>query len=175
MSWTTTKGIQKYNAAYWRRDYADFLRFWAERAFPEPHSLKHIEDSVRWGLETTAEVLIQTVVEGGFPDAADLLGRIQCPTLLVRGSEDKGLSQDAAEALQRAIAGSELVVLEGCGHAPDGRDPVRTNLLLHEFLGPARSPLQRVLAACQHPQAKAGALRLQSDRPGTRAARPGVG
>ena len=137
------EGIQKYNAAYWRRDYADFIHFWAERAFPEPHSLKHIEDSVRWGLETTAEVLIQTVVEGGFPDAADLLGRIQCPTLLVRGSEDKGLSQDAAEALQRAIAGSELVVLEGCGHAPTGRDPVRTNLLLYEFLGPARSPVQR--------------------------------
>jgi pimeloyl-ACP methyl ester carboxylesterase/predicted glycosyltransferase len=138
------EGIQKYNAAYWKRDYADFLRFWSQRAFPEAHSLDQIEESVAWGLETTPEVLIATVVEGGFPEAADLLGRTRLPTLIVRGSEDQGFSHEAAEVVQRAIRGAELVVLEGCGHGPSGRDPVRTNLLLHEFLGPIRAPVERV-------------------------------
>ena len=145
MSWTTTRGSRSTTPRTGDETTRTSSTSGPSAHFPEPHSLKHIEDSVRWGLETTAEVLIQTVVEGELPDAADLLGRIQCPTLLVRGSEDgrAALSQDAAEALQRAITGSELVVLEGCGHAPTGLDPVRTNLLLYEFLGPARSPLQR--------------------------------
>ena len=117
-----------------------------------------------WGLETTPEVLIRTVVEGGFPDAADLLGRIASNSARARERRRKRVT-----GRHRGVAArdrrSELVVLEGCGHAPTGRDPVRTNLLLHEFLGPAQSPV-RASGGSQHPQAKAGDLRLQSDRPG---------
>jgi pimeloyl-ACP methyl ester carboxylesterase len=138
------EGIQTYNAAYWRRDYAGFLQYWAERQIPEPHSTKQREDLVGWGLETTAEVLIQTVAEGGLADAADLVGRIQCPTLILRGGEEQGFPREQAEALQRAITGSQLVELEGCGHNYAGRDPVKTNLLLHEFFGPAQSEPERV-------------------------------
>ena len=136
------EGIQKYNAAYWRRDYPDFLRFWAERTVPEPHSTRQHEDSIAWGLETTPEILIATVAEGAFA-GAELLGRIRCPTLILHGSEDPGLSREGAQEVRRAIAGAQLIEMEGCGHGPIARDPVRTNLLLHEFIGPARAAAER--------------------------------
>src|SRR5439155_6080706 len=34
----------------------------------------------------------------------------------------------------------ELVVLEGSGHAPHVRDPVKVNLLLRDFVAPPRPP-----------------------------------
>jgi predicted glycosyltransferase len=42
-----------------------------------------------------------------------------------------------SERAHAAIAGSVLVPMEGCGHTPNTRDPVRYNVLLHEFLAPA--------------------------------------
>src|SRR5213080_2210973 len=50
----------KYNADYWLRDHRGFLEFFFDRVFVEPHSTKPIEDSVRWGLDTTPEVLVAT-------------------------------------------------------------------------------------------------------------------
>jgi pimeloyl-ACP methyl ester carboxylesterase len=41
---------------------------------------------------------------------------IQCPTLLLLGERDAMTSPRAAKALAEAIAGSETVVLAGCGH-----------------------------------------------------------
>ena len=135
-------GTDKYNASYWRQDYPGFLEYWAKRILPEPHSTKQREDVVAWGLETSAEILTRTVVEGEFPQLTDLLDRVQCPTLILHGSEDQGFTRELAESLQEAITGSELVELTGCGHTPLARQPVKTNLLLHDFLGPTR-PAQR--------------------------------
>ena len=134
------EGEQKYNAHYWRHDYPGFLQYWAERIVPEPHSTKQHEDIVAWGLETNAEILIKTVEDSAVPELAELLARIECPTLILHGSEDRGFTRERAEVLQHAIPGSQLIELEGCGHTPLGRDPVKTNLLLHEFFGPARPP-----------------------------------
>jgi predicted glycosyltransferase len=91
-----------------------------------------------WGGGTTGDILIQTVLEGDLPEAADLCARISCPTLIVQGSDDTIVPLASSQALHQAIAGSELVEIAGGGHVPNARDPVKVNLLLHEFLGPAR-------------------------------------
>ena len=49
-------------------------------------------------------------------DALDALPRIQCPTLIVGGAEDKTVGADAAPALHEMIAGSALYVYPGLGH-----------------------------------------------------------
>jgi pimeloyl-ACP methyl ester carboxylesterase len=41
------------------------------------------------------------------------------PTLLVWGKEDKVVPVSVAEVFHKSIAGSELVVFEGCGHRPE--------------------------------------------------------
>jgi pimeloyl-ACP methyl ester carboxylesterase len=53
--------------------------------------------------------------------------------LVIHGEGDAiaSVSRGAAMAEQ---TGGDLVVLEGCGHAPHLRDPVKVNLLIREFL-----------------------------------------
>jgi 3-oxoadipate enol-lactonase len=51
-------------------------------------------------------------------DARAVLGSIQAPTLITFGRHDLVTSTRFAEPLQSGIAGSELVVFDGCAHAP---------------------------------------------------------
>ncbi len=131
----TDEGWAKYNKHYWLRDYRGFLEFFMSKIFTEPHSTKPIEDAVGWGLETTGETLVLTY--GGLePDEArELAQRVRCPVLVIHGEHD------AVGSVTRGIAlaehtGGQVVLLEGSGHAPHVRDPVKVNLLLREFIAP---------------------------------------
>ena len=54
------------------------------------------------------------------PSLPHLLEAVQgLPTLLVWGREDKIIPLSAGQAYGRAIAGSELLVLDNCGHRPE--------------------------------------------------------
>ena len=50
-------------------------------------------------------------------DAGDVLGRISCPVMLIGGSEDKIVGNDAIEDLAERIPGSTVHIYEGLGHA----------------------------------------------------------
>jgi pimeloyl-ACP methyl ester carboxylesterase/predicted glycosyltransferase len=137
----TDEGWAKYNKHYWLRDYQGFVDFFLSTMFPEPHSTKPIEDGVGWALETTGETLALTDLAPHLePDEAlELARRVRCPVLVVHGDRD-GMAD-----LSRGIAlaehtGGQLVVLEGSGHAPHLRDPVKINLLLRDFVKPAPPP-----------------------------------
>ena len=49
-------------------------------------------------------------------DARDELSKITCPTLIIAGSDDRTVGNDAAFELNRGISGSELYVYDGFGH-----------------------------------------------------------
>ncbi len=49
-------------------------------------------------------------------DVRDGLAKINVPTLIIAGSDDKTVGNDAAGELKAGIAGSELLVYEGLGH-----------------------------------------------------------
>jgi pimeloyl-ACP methyl ester carboxylesterase/predicted glycosyltransferase len=138
------EGWAKYNRHYWLRDYRGFLEFFFSRMFTEPHSTKPIEDCVGWGLDTSPETLIATQ-EGGLDadGARDLSARLRCPVLVIQGSEDAITGPSRGMALAEATGG-DLAMLEGSGHAPHVRDPVKVNLLLREFAAPRRSPTRWV-------------------------------
>jgi pimeloyl-ACP methyl ester carboxylesterase len=132
----STEGWAKFNRHYWRRAYGDFLEFFASQAFSEPHSTKQIEDMVGWGLETDAETLILTQL-GAQPASREemeaVLRRVRCPVLVVHGEEDR-VRPHAAGAAVAELTGGTLVTVEGGGHCPQARHPVRVNLLLREFV-----------------------------------------
>jgi pimeloyl-ACP methyl ester carboxylesterase/predicted glycosyltransferase len=135
----TDVGWAKHNRFHWLRDYRDWVEFFMAKMFTEPHSTKPIEDAVAWGLETDAETMIATQ-EGPVltPEESRALCReVRCPVLVIHGKEDaiSSLTRGAAFAQQ---TGGELVVLEGSGHAPHVRDPVKVNLLLRDFVVPPR-------------------------------------
>jgi pimeloyl-ACP methyl ester carboxylesterase/predicted glycosyltransferase len=146
----TTEGWAKFNEHYWRDHYREFLEFFFGKVFGEAHSTKPIEDAVAWGLETDAETLIATNMAreqlGG--SVSDLEGaeaaarKLRCPVLVVHGDQD-AIRPHATGVRLAELSGGQLVTMEGSGHAPHVRDPVRFNLLLREFiasLGPPAEP-----------------------------------
>ena len=134
----TDEGWAKYNKHYWLCDYPGFLEFFMSRIFTEPHSTKPIEDMVGWGLDTTGETLaVAQLADVLTPDhARELAGRIRCPVLVIHGSDDAVISSTRGVALAEHTGGG-LVLLDGSGHAPHARDPVKVNLLLRDFVKPA--------------------------------------
>jgi pimeloyl-ACP methyl ester carboxylesterase len=131
----TDEGWAKSNRHYWLRDYRGYLEFFFSRIFTEPHSTKQIEDCVRWGLETTPETLVETrlAIVMDEQETRALCQRVRCPVLVVQGTEDAITGPARGIELAKATGGN-LVLLDGSGHSPHARDPVRVNLLLREFV-----------------------------------------
>jgi pimeloyl-ACP methyl ester carboxylesterase len=133
--YTSTEGWAKYNRHYWLDHYRDFLEFFFAQCFTERHSTKPVEDSVGWGLETSPEVLIAES-HAPWPEEATVAGWCaagRCPVLVVHGDDDQ-VSHPRRGATLAEASGGALVVLEGAGHIPLARDPVKVNLLLREFV-----------------------------------------
>jgi pimeloyl-ACP methyl ester carboxylesterase/predicted glycosyltransferase len=133
------EGWQKWNRHYWLEDYEDFLEFFFSQVFTEPHSTKQREDAVGWGLETDAETLVATQLASRLPDedsVRELAERIRWPVLVVHGRDDAVRPHDSGAVLAEMTRGA-LVTLEGSGHCPQARDPVKVNLLLRDFVDPA--------------------------------------
>jgi pimeloyl-ACP methyl ester carboxylesterase len=108
----TDEGWAKHSRHYWLRDYRGYLEAFASRMLTEPHSTKPIEDTVGWGLGTTAQTLALTYWAPFMePDEArELAGRVRCPVLVIHGD------QDAVGSVTRGIAlaedtGGRLVLL----------------------------------------------------------------
>ena len=141
----TDEGWAKHNHHYWLRDFPAYLQFFMSTMFPEPHSTKPIEDTVGWGLETTPETLALTYF-APYPEAEEmreLARRVRCPVLVIHGERDGQASLSRGIALAEHTGG-RLVVIEGSGHAPHVRDPVKVNLLLRDFIAPAPPPTRWV-------------------------------
>ena len=137
----TEEGWAKSNRHYWHKDYRGFLEFFYSKVFTEPHSTKQIEDGVSWGLETTPEVLIATHDPHDFSErlkerrdeALAFYRSIRCPLLIIHGDQDAVVSYTRGVAIAEAT-GTPLITIASGGHHNFGRDPVKTNLLLREFI-----------------------------------------
>jgi pimeloyl-ACP methyl ester carboxylesterase len=132
----TDQGWAKFNRHYWLRDYQGFLEFFAAQVFSEPHSTKQIEDFVGWGLDTSAEALIMTQLgpqPGSREEMEAILRRVRCPVLVVHGADDQ-VRAHAVGAATADLTGGTLVTIEGGGHCPQARDPVKVNLLIRAFV-----------------------------------------
>jgi pimeloyl-ACP methyl ester carboxylesterase len=139
----TDEGWAKYNRHYWLRDYQGFLEFFFSQAINEAHSTKQIEDCVGWGLETTPQTLLAIEdapsKKGVYDSSADTdwatacAERVTCPVLVIHGDQDFIIPHERGADLARMTSGV-LVTLEGGGHIPNARDPVKVNVLLNDFM-----------------------------------------
>lgn len=134
----TDEGWAKYNSFFWARDYRGFLEFFFAQCFNEPHSTKQIEDAVGWALETDPETLANTSRAIGacrWEGFRATCERVRCPVLVIHGDQDLIRPHRQGAALAE-VTGGTLVTLEGAGHLPQARDPVKVNLLLRDFVCP---------------------------------------
>jgi pimeloyl-ACP methyl ester carboxylesterase len=139
-------GWNKYNAVHWREDYRDFVEWFTDEIFTEPHSTKPIDDFVGWAMEGDSEVLVATTIESLTPRMAEFCGSIQSPTLIIHGTDDQVIPHANSQDIHATIPGSALFTIQGGGHAPNVRDPVKVNLAIHDFLNtkPDRSAVRQV-------------------------------
>jgi len=147
----TYTGWEKQNAHYWRQHYDDWLEFFFTELNPEPHSTRPIDDGVAWGHETTVDILIASLTAPGLAPSLsvrDALARIECPVLIIHGTDDRRLPIAASYDLIAARPDWELVVMEGCGHGLPGRHPVAVNQLIGDFLR------QRAMSDWEIPRAR---------------------
>lgn len=63
------------------------------------------------------------------------LPRIKCPTIVVCGRDDAATPLFMSEEMAAAIKGSELIVVEQCGHLVTMEKPEETNAILRRWLG----------------------------------------
>jgi pimeloyl-ACP methyl ester carboxylesterase/UDP:flavonoid glycosyltransferase YjiC (YdhE family) len=129
-----------------RDDFDDWRVRLFKRIFPEPHSLKGIEDCVAWAGETTPDVLVESLRAIDGTDVHALLGRITVPTLALHGTHDKIVPYSHAQKMVAAVPGAQLVTFDRGGHGLFGRDAVKVNHLIRDFaLG--REVATRTIAA----------------------------
>ncbi|HEY7607532.1 MAG TPA: alpha/beta hydrolase, partial [Actinomycetes bacterium] len=62
-----------------------------------------------------------------------ILRRVGCPVLVVHGTDDR-VRPHAVGVAVAELAGGDLVSIEGGGHCPQARHPVKINLLIREFV-----------------------------------------
>jgi len=135
-------GWEKWNRNYWLEHYEEFLEFFFSQVFNEPHSTKQREDAISWALETDAETLVASQLAPRLQDedsVRELTAQVRCPVLIIHGRDDAVRPHDSGAALAQLTDGA-LVTLEGSGHSPHARDPVKVNLLLRDFIEPRRCP-----------------------------------
>ena len=130
----TDEGWAKENRHYWLRDWRGYTEFFFGECFSEPHSTKPLEDAVGWALETDPETMLlrfrgwnDKVIDRA--EATALGDRLSCPGVVIHGTEDRLVEPGRGRAVAETL-GWGHVSLEGSGHGPHARDPVRTNLLL---------------------------------------------
>ena len=132
----TDEGWAKDNVYYWRRDWRGFLEFFFGEMFPEPHSTKIVEDLVAWGLDTSPEVIELTEQELSYEEttegAVEFCKRVRCPVMALHAPGDRIGPIERGRRLAEVTRGV-FVPLEDSGHCPQGREPVRVNLMLRDF------------------------------------------
>jgi pimeloyl-ACP methyl ester carboxylesterase/predicted glycosyltransferase len=126
------------NRGFWRTDggYRAWVEFFFDLQLPERHTTKQLEDSVSWALDTEVEAMIAEREGRQAPagtEAEELCARVRCPVLVIHGTDDR--CQPLARGRRVAeLTGGDLVVLDGSGHLPHVRDPVRVNRLIIDFI-----------------------------------------
>jgi pimeloyl-ACP methyl ester carboxylesterase len=128
------------NRNVWRSDhgYRKWIEFFFAQQLPEPHSTKQYEDTVSWATgDTEVEAMISEREGRQAPagtEADELCGRVPCPVLVIHGTDDRCQPLDRGRRLAE-LSGGDLVVLDGSGHLPHVRDPVRVNQAIINFIG----------------------------------------
>lgn len=67
-------------------------------------------------------------------DITDRLGEIDCPALVVHGTEDTAITIDRAEILAAGLSGADRVVMVSGAHAANMTNPAPVNAAIVEFL-----------------------------------------
>jgi pimeloyl-ACP methyl ester carboxylesterase len=125
------------------RDFASFDEAVAHaRAFNRRRTVANIRERLRHAMRKGADGRWTYKFDPGLASGAGLhietlwwaVGRLRCPTLLVRGAESPILTAEGAERFVRMVPGSRLSLVAGAGHSVMGDNPVGFLAAVRPFL-----------------------------------------
>ncbi|MGI9513205.1 MAG: alpha/beta fold hydrolase [Anderseniella sp.] len=111
------------------------LERWFSKSFhnANPKTMQQVRDWVMANSKDIYPDIYQVLVDG----VGELIApspAIQCPTLVMTGSEDYGNSVEMTHAIAAEIPGAKTVILPSLRHMAMAEDPARFNSELLEFL-----------------------------------------
>jgi pimeloyl-ACP methyl ester carboxylesterase len=131
---TATEPLERRRARM-RADFDAYVRDFWTTIFPEPHSTKPREDGWEYTHATGLQTLFAATDFGwAVIDARPEAQGVRCPVLLIHGTRDGRAPYAHLEELRRLFPQAQVVSVRDGGHFPMARDPVRTNLVIREFL-----------------------------------------
>lgn len=121
---------------------AEFRAF-VESEYSTPELLPKARFDVYWdrisrdgGVEAAYAMTRQLADPG---ELSDVYRAIEAPTCFVWGDRDRILPVEDAERSVALVRGAELVVIDGCGHAPQEERPAELLRIVEEHLDPTET------------------------------------
>jgi pimeloyl-ACP methyl ester carboxylesterase len=98
----------------------------------KPDAVELIKSSIR---RNSIESICATLLAlASRTDTTEVLSKINVPTLIVRGKEDKITPAELMEELNKNIKGSKYIEMADCGHLPNLENPEEFNLHMNKLL-----------------------------------------
>lgn len=111
---------------------------WADQFAPQamgnrdrPELAEHFSRTIK---SVPSDAILTVLCSIFQSDYRDTVGRLARPLLLLQTRDDAAVPREAAEFLHRAVAGSELLVLDAEGHLPHISAPQRVLEALQDFV-----------------------------------------
>lgn len=97
-----------------------------------PEAVELIKSSIR--RNSVRNICATLLALASRTDSTAVLKKINVPTLIIRGKEDKITPKDVMEEMHQKIAGSTFMEFEDCGHLPNLENPSIFNKEMNSFL-----------------------------------------
>ncbi|MGH8945527.1 MAG: alpha/beta fold hydrolase [Acidimicrobiia bacterium] len=132
------QGWEMCNRHFWLEDYPTWIDFFFSQLIPEPYSTKHREDAVSWGLGTTGQIRVNELEARAMgtrsrEESIAMCRGVTQPVLVIHGTYDWCQAVEKGRALAE-LTGGTLIEVEGGGHGLPGREPVKVNNAIKEFV-----------------------------------------
>lgn len=98
----------------------------------EPEAVLLIKSSIR--RNSINSICATLLALAARTDTSPVLKFINCPSLLIRGKEDRITSRESMQEMAKGIQDSAFVEMEDCGHLPNLEAPQAFNSLLIDFM-----------------------------------------
>ncbi|MFZ9678694.1 MAG: alpha/beta fold hydrolase [Quisquiliibacterium sp.] len=105
--------------------------FTPEYRAANPQTIERVRAMIRTTTPVGYEACVRAIQA---LDLLDAITDIQMPVLLIAGEQDAAASPAAMQAMQKAISGARLEVLDPCGHLSSVQRPDDLAALIEEFI-----------------------------------------
>jgi pimeloyl-ACP methyl ester carboxylesterase len=93
-----------------------------------------MEDGIAWMGESTPAIFVEALGQISKDNVWDLLPRVTVPTLIIHGTRDPIVTYNHGRRFAEALPNARLVTFDGGGHSVVGREAVKVNRLVRDFV-----------------------------------------